>query len=37
MLSEDDDQAPSECPIAISRDHPKSTRLIDDGEPVPSA
>jgi len=36
MLSEDDDQAPSECPIAVSREHPKSRRLIDDGEPVPS-
>jgi hypothetical protein len=36
MLSEDDNQAPSECPIAVSRDHPKSRRLIDDGGPVPS-
>jgi len=31
MLSEDDGQAPDECPINTTRDHPKSDRLIDDG------
>lgn len=30
MLSEDDGQAPDECPISITRDHPKSDRPIDD-------
>jgi FPC/CPF motif-containing protein YcgG len=29
MLSEDDAQAPNECPITISREHPKSERLLD--------
>jgi len=36
MFSADDDQAPAECPIAVSREHPKSRRLIDDGESAPS-
>ncbi|MEA1931874.1 MAG: YqcI/YcgG family protein [Euryarchaeota archaeon] len=36
LLSADDDQAPDDCPIAVSREHPKSRRLIDDGEPVAS-
>jgi len=31
MLSEDGGQAPDECPINTTRDHPKSDRLIDDG------
>jgi len=35
MLSEDDTQAPEECPISISRDHPKST-LLYEPEPVGS-
>ena len=36
MLSEDDEQAPDECPIEITRDHPRSDRLIDDGDlPTP--
>ena len=36
MLSEDDEQAPDECPIKITRDHPRSDRLIDDGDlPTP--
>ena len=34
MLSEDERQAPSECPIATSREHPKSTRLLDAREGV---
>ena len=29
MLSADDNQAPDECPISVSREHPKSTRLIE--------
>ncbi|WP_096391642.1 YqcI/YcgG family protein [Halopenitus persicus] len=33
MLSSDENQAPSEPPIAISRDHPKSTRLLE-AEPL---
>lgn len=29
MLSEDDQQAPTHCPITVSRDHPKSKYLIE--------
>ncbi len=29
MLSSDDNQAPDECPINITRDHPKSTCLLE--------
>jgi len=28
MFSEDNEQAPDECPIKITHDHPKSARLI---------
>jgi len=36
MLSEDDEQALDECPIKITRDHPKSDRLMDDRDlPTP--
>jgi len=30
MLSEDDQQAPDECPMTITREHPKSDRLLDE-------
>ncbi|WP_121822783.1 YqcI/YcgG family protein [Halostella salina] len=33
MLSADDDQAPDECPIAVSREHPKSDLLLDPDRP----
>ncbi|WP_280535423.1 YqcI/YcgG family protein [Halopenitus sp. POP-27] len=36
MLSSDEDQAPSEPPIAISREHPKSTRLLEADPVTPS-
>ena len=34
MLSSDDAQAPDDCPITVTRDHPKSERLIDDTDGV---
>ena len=34
MLSEDETQAPDTCPISISREHPKSTALLDHKTPV---
>jgi hypothetical protein len=33
MLSEDDSQFPDECPLAISRDHPKAVSTPLDPEP----
>ncbi|MFO7834230.1 MAG: YqcI/YcgG family protein, partial [Halohasta sp.] len=30
MFSADESQAPDACPITVTREHPKSTRLIDD-------
>jgi len=36
MLSEDETQAPDECPITVTREHPKSERLIDDPAAYPS-
>ena len=30
MLSEDPDQAPERCPINVTREHPKSERLVDE-------
>jgi FPC/CPF motif-containing protein YcgG len=34
MLSEDERQAPDACPINVTREHPKSTLLIDEREAV---
>ena len=34
MLREDDIQAPDECPITITREHPKSTLLRDERRPI---
>ncbi len=35
MLSSDDDQAPSVCPITVTREHPKSEVLLGDSRQVP--
>ena len=38
LLSSDDAQAPDECPINVTREHPKSERLVADHDtPIPSA
>jgi FPC/CPF motif-containing protein YcgG len=37
MLSADDDQAPEECPISISRAHPKSTLLCETNREIPKS
>lgn len=36
MLSSDESQAPDVCPIAISRQHPKSRRLLETQQPAGS-
>jgi FPC/CPF motif-containing protein YcgG len=37
LLSEDDEQAPENCPLTVTRDHPKSDRLPRAGDaPTPS-
>jgi hypothetical protein len=37
MLSEEDEQAPDSCPITVTREHPKSTALLDtDSTPTPT-
>lgn len=35
MLSADDEQFPDECPIHVSREHPKSDRLLGEGATEP--
>ncbi|MFO7927955.1 MAG: YqcI/YcgG family protein [Halobacteriota archaeon] len=36
MLSEDESQAPEECPINVTREHPKSDLISDVRRPIPS-
>ena len=34
MLSADDEQAPDECPITVSREYPKSDRLLEEEDAI---
>ncbi|PSQ13070.1 hypothetical protein BRC99_04465 [Halobacteriales archaeon QS_7_69_60] len=34
MLSADDEQAPDECPITVTREHPKSDRLLEEEDAI---